>query len=265
MKIQYEDLNKRYEEFTSRIICKCEAATIIAGGQPAKEDGIRAFAHHHLKLDGDEAENAVKRIMAEEIGEKPVPEAEGELAEKLTYGVNVIRRTHIGPFLGNWMVHACMKQAASRLNIFVDFRGSKGNFAEAGRVLPYGISRRSESPSEIYLIAPDGNPATTVWEEFKGRVSSPQGNKSIVHHTECVPPGTRFEFEFRFIRGSGDKKLSDIDIQDFLALSMIVGLGSVKSLGCGKWRILEAEIIDAARVRVKPKKEKIVEGAVAAD
>ena len=151
------------------------------------------------------------------------------------------------------MIHANLKQSASRLGIFVDVRGSKGNFAEAGRVLPIGISKLSESPSEIYLIAPDGGPAQTEWSEFKGRVSSPQGNKSIVHHTECAPPGTRFEFEFRFIRGP----LKDGDIQDFLALAMIVGLGSVKSLGCGKWRILEAEILEPERVRDKTKPIKL--------
>lgn len=261
MKFTFDELNHRYEEITSKIICKCEAATLIAGGLSAKEDGLRGFVTHHLGLAGDEAEQAVKRIMAEEIGEKPIPEAEGELVEKLTYGVNVIRRTPIGPYLGNWMIHACLKQSASRLGIFVDVRGSKGNFAEAGRVLPVGVSKLSDSPAEVYLVAPDGSPARTVWEEFKGRISSPQGNKSIVHHTECAPPGTRFDFEFRFIRGP----LKDGDIQDFLALAMIVGLGSVKSLGCGKWRILEAEIVEPERVREKPvKKSKAVEPALAA-
>ncbi len=251
MKFTFEDLEKRYEEITSRIICKCEAATPIAGGQPAQEDGIRAFVTHHLGLtDPTEAEQAVKRIMAEEVGEKPIPEAEGELVEKLTYGINIIRRDSYGPYLGNWMIHACLKQAASRLGIFVDFRGSKGNFAEAGRVTPAGISKITDSIREVYLVGSDGLPAKTYWEEFKGRVSSPQGNKSIVHHTECVPPGTQFGFEFRFIRGA----LKDTDIQDFLALAMIVGLGSVKSLGCGKWRILEAEIMEPERVRLKPMK-----------
>lgn len=261
MKITFEQLERRYEEITSRIICKCEAATQIAGGQPAGEDGIRGFVSHHLGLTGEEADKAVQRIMKEEVGEKPIPEAEGELIEKLTYGVNIIRRDQHGPYLGNWMIHACLKQAASRLGIFVDVRGSKGNFAEAGRVVPAGVSKLTDSIREVYLIGPDGKAAKTEWEEFKGRVSSPQGNKSIVHHTECVPPGTRFDFEFRFIRGP----LKDADIQDFLALAMIVGLGSVKSLGCGKWRILEADILEPERIREKPRKDKPKVELVAAD
>src|SRR5438309_2122730 len=112
MKYTFEELNRRYEEFTSKILCKCEMATPLAGGLPANEEGIRAFIIHHLHLEGAEAEQAVLRIQKEELGERPIPEAEGELNEKLTYGVNVIRKTKLGPYLGSWMVHSNLKQAA---------------------------------------------------------------------------------------------------------------------------------------------------------
>jgi hypothetical protein len=253
MKFTAADLEARYEQLSSNVVCIAEFATQLAGGVPAAEDGIRAFVRHHLKIeDSHEAESAVQRILAEEVGEKPVPEAEGELDERLTYGVNVIRRTSVGPYLGNWMIHACLKQAASRLKIFTEFRGAKGNFAEAGRVVPVGASKRDEAPDHIYLVDANGKPARTYWEEFKGRVQTPHGNKSVVHHTECAPAGTRFEFEFRFLMGD----LSETDVADFLALAMIVGLGSVKSLGCGKFRILSAEINKVAHANRNPKKKK---------
>lgn len=216
----------------------------MAGGVPAGEAGLRAFIHHHLGIiEPDEAQAAYERIVKEEMGERPVPSAEGELQEKLSYGVNVIRRTELGPFLGNWMIHACLKTAASRLNIFKDLRGSKGNFAEAGKVSPSGISTLDDRFDRIYLIGRDGLPVQTYFEEFKGRVQSPKGSVSVVHHSECVPAGTRFEFGFQFIMG----ELTEGDIGDFLALAMIVGLGSVKSLGNGKFRINSAELINPVR------------------
>lgn len=255
MKYSFDQLNKRYDDFTASVHCVCTVATVIAGGQPSSEDGIRAFVTHHLKLTGPDAENAIKRILKEEIGERPVPAEAGELDERLTYGVNVIRRDEHGPYLGNWMIHACLKQSASRLKIFIDYKseGAKGNLSEAASVRPIGMSLRDPKKLDhVYLVDATGQPVKTEWQEFKGRVQSPQGSKSIVHHTECAPAGSKFEFEFRYLRGS----ISDADMADTLAIMMVVGLGSVKSLGCGKFRIEEAEISDENR-SLRRKKEKV--------
>ena len=253
-KVSFQQLSDRYDEYTVAVRCKCTVATPIAGGQPGTEDGVRGFVAHHLKLTGDEAENAVKRILKEEIGERPVPAETGELDEKLTYGVNVIRRTPAGPWLGNWMIHACMKQSASRLRLFIDYKtsGAKGNFSEAAIVRSVGNSLLvPDKLEQVYLVDSDGKPIKTEWQEFKGRVNSPQGSKSIVHHTECAPAGSKFEFEFRFLRG----EVTNEDMMDVLAIMMVVGLGSVKSLGCGKFRIEEAEITDESRSVYRSKKK----------
>lgn len=255
MRFTYEDLEKRYSEMTCSVVCSCEAVTPLVGGVTASEVGVRAFVTHHLGItDEQEAQKTYERIMAEEMGEKPVPSETGELQERLSYGINQIRRTAIGPYLGNWMIHANIKTAMSRLGMFSEMIGTKGNVAEGGIVYPAGISKLDDRPDCIYLIAADGTPATTYYEEFKGRVQSPRGSTSIIHHSECVPAGTRFEYEFKFIKG----KLKESDIKDLLALSMIVGIGSVKSLGHGKFRIIDAEVIEpqAERKRAeKPKKE----------
>lgn len=257
MRFTYDDLQKRYSDMTASVVCKCEAATPLVGGVTAGEAGVRAFITHHLGItDPIEAQNTFERIMKEEMGEKPIPTETGELQERLSYGINVIRRTALGPYLGSWMIHANIKTAMSRLGMFIEMKGTKGNVAEGGVVYPHGISKRDDRPDCVYLVAPDGSPATTYFDEFKGRVSSPQGSKSIIHHSECVPSGTRFEYQFKFIKG----KLKESDVIDAIAMSMIVGIGSVKSLGNGKIRIIDAEILEpiAERKKEKPAKTEAV-------
>lgn len=256
MRFTYEDLEKRYSEMTASVTCLCQAVTPFVGGVTASPAGVQAFIRHHLHIeDPAEAQKAYDRICKEEIGQRDIAPETGELKEQLTYGINVIRRTERGPYLGNWMIHANIKTAMSRLHMFSEMKGTKGNVAEGGIVTPSGISRMDDRPDCVYLMEAEGKPVQTYFEEFKGRVSSPKGSVSVIHHSECVPPGTLFEYEFRFLRG----KLTDNDIQDCMALSMIVGIGSVKSLGNGKFRILRADVEDASSVR-QPKQRPLSKG-----
>ncbi len=256
MRFTYEDLANRYSDMTASVICECEAVTPLVGGMSASDNGIRAFVKHHLAIEDEaEAEKTFQRIKVEELGNKPVPTETGELQEQLTYGINVIRRTSIGPYLANHMIHANLKTAASRLGMFSEMKGSKGNMAEGGVVYPFGSSKRDDRPDCVYLVDAQGEPATTYFDEFKGRVQSPKGSVSVIHHSECVPSGTRFSYEFKFIMG----KFKESDIKDFLALSMIVGIGSVKSLGNGKFRILSAEVVEPKEVRKATEKKKAKE------
>lgn len=236
MEYTFNDLKARYEDKTASVQCFCTVATELVGGVPADEKAIRAFAEHHLGLaNPEEREKAVQRILKEEVGELDITPELGEVKEKQVYGVNVVRRTNIGPWLGDWMVKACIKQAASRLGVFTEIRGSKGNFAEAGRVSAIGPSLKEADHTErIYVTnsGPDA-PAHTYFKEFMGRVQSPRGAMSIIHHSECIAPGSRFAFEFRFLAG----KVKEEDIRDVMAMSMIMGLGSVRSMECGKFRI----------------------------
>ncbi len=255
MRYTYDQLQARYEEMTSKAVCLCDVSTPLVGGQSATEQALRDFIKYHLKIeDPKEAEATYQRIMKEEMGEREKDIGTGELAEKITYGINIIRRTNIGPYLGNWMIQACIKVAMSQLGMFVDMKGTKGKVSECGLVRPHGISKLDDRIDCVYLIEPQGNngiPATTYYDEFKGKVTGPSGSKSIMHHSEAVPPGTMFEFEFRYIQG----KLREQDMIDALALAMTVGLGSTRSLGNGKWRILEVSIDSATKPREKPEKE----------
>jgi hypothetical protein len=235
--LSYEDLNAAYEDKTSVVRVEAVFATEMVGGMPAGEEGVRQFVAHHLHLEGDEAEQAVKRIMSEEL--QDVTPAEGELPEGKMYGLRSLRRGAHGPWIGDWMVKANIKNSASRLDIFKSIKGTKGNFAEAGRVRAWKYSLQDpDNPQHIYIRNSADAPCHTRHENFMGRVQSPRGPVSIIHQSEVVEAGSRFAYEFRFIKG----KIVEGDVRDILALSMIVGIGSARSLERGKFRIEKAEI-----------------------
>jgi hypothetical protein len=232
---QAKDLEAHFQEMTRRAEAHCVLLTELVGGQSADRDGVAAFVEHHLKLVGKEADDAVIRIMKEEIGERETTPEGGEVDEKLTYGLSVVRRDLAGPWLGDWMVKACLKAAASRLGLFMSKKGCKGDMAEMGRVRAIGASMATPSnPERIHFIGEDGaSPAPTFYQTFKGRVSTPMGAKSIVSDKECVAAGSRFSFEFRCYDG----KLKADDIAKIFAAAMNIGLGSAKAFERGKFRV----------------------------
>lgn len=238
-------LRSRFTGMTSRVIAHCELSTEIVGGMQADRAGVEAFVSHHLHLTGQDAADAVSRILKEEIGERDVPSETGELKEKLSYGINVLRRdpTH-GPWIKDHMVKACLKASASRLGLFMQKRGSKGDMSEMGEARAYGCSLlQPEFPQRIYLRDKSGTgPARTYFQNFKGRVQTPQGSKSIDSDCECAAPGSRFEFEFRYMPG----KIKRDDIVDIFSCAMVIGLGSAKALECGKFSIVKLEYEEAA-------------------
>lgn len=236
-----KELADLYDEGTRLVTARCRFVTRCVGGQPASEDGIRAFAEHHLKLVGPELNAAVKRIMNEEIGEKDATPETGEVKERESFGVNVVRHCPAcrAPYLGNWMVKACLKCAASRLGLFAAKGkiGSKGDLAEFGFVTDLSDPLATGcSPFHVHVFAEDGkSPAQTYFDRFSGRVNTPQGAKSIVHDSECLPVGARFGIKLRVPR----TRLTAEDLARVFAFAQNVGLGSAKALECGKFQIDE--------------------------
>ena len=228
------DLEEAYVSLTIRAIAECTFVTDMVGGVPATEEGVRAFVAYQMKLEGDEAEKAAKRIMAEEIGENTPNLGEGEeLEEREVYGINVIRHDEFAPWLGNWQVKACLKAAASRVGLFVKKRGSKGDMAEMGRVEAHGLSLLGDHPERIHIIGP-----ATRFEKFMGRVNTPQGSKSIVHWSEVMPAGSEFAFELRV----GSLQIKGDDLTKTFAVAQNIGLGSCKAMERGKFRVDRLEI-----------------------
>ena len=233
------DLSAKYAEYCGEAIAFCRFTREVVGGQPATPDGVRAFALHHLHIpEGQELEDAVKRIMKEEIGERETTPEAGEVKERESYGLNILRRDDFGPWLGDWQIKAALKQAASRVGLFVSKRGSKGDVAEMGKVSAHGISLHGPE-FRIHLMNDAGEqPAITTYQKFLGRVNTPSGAKSIVNDAECAPIGTTFEFRFQWYHG----KLTEPDIVSIFSALPVIGVGSVKSLERGKFDIEHLEI-----------------------
>jgi hypothetical protein len=251
--LNFDQLNNRYETYTSWIRCECVFSTEVVAGQPADEPGVRAFVIHHLKIqDPIEQEKAVQRILTEEVAD--VTPDLGEIPEGKLYGLRAMRKDNGWPYLGDYMVKAAIKQATSRIDIFRQVYQSKGAFAEAGRVRAWKYSLKPEQPNHIYLCAPDSdNKAETYFQQFMGRVQSPAGPVSIIHQSECAGPGTRFAWEFRYMPVND---LTQGAIEDLLAMMMIVGLGSARSMERGKFRIESADIEMMKPYRANPERDK---------
>jgi hypothetical protein len=240
-KFTKDDLNKRAATFRSSAVVRCRFTRPHAGGQPATEKGLNAFVEHHLGLDpdSDDFKEALARITNEEIGEREDTPEEGELKEEKVYGVNVIRRNSSGPFILEHMVKAVCKVAASRLDYFVKKRGSKGDLSEMTVVRAHGASLKDEDrPWEITLTDKEGNPVGTHYELISGSISSPQGKKSIQHHTECTDEDCYFEFEYRWPA----KKIKKNEILNIFSAIGDIGIGSTRSLNFSKFEVLEVEL-----------------------
>jgi len=235
------DLRGAYEEMSGSLHCECRLTTELVGGQPAGQEGVRRFVEHHLHIaDPDQQQEAIDRILHTEMGQREITPEGGELKESESYGVNVIRSSEKGPWLGNWMIKANIKAAASRTGLFQSKRGTKGNFSEGGEAIAVGLSLLElEQPGHIYLIdAQSEHGAKTYFSRFQGKVSTPQGSNSIQHDSECVAPGTRFEFTFRFL----PKSVTEEDLVKVMSLAQVIGLGSVKALERGRFTIDKMEV-----------------------
>jgi hypothetical protein len=236
----FEDLTKRYQAMTVEVYAECVTVTDMVGGQPAGDKEIEAFVRHQMKVTDPQAvAEEVARIKAHELGTvRPVAPEGAELDVTEKSAVNLIRRDDHGPWLGDWMVKACIKNSSSRIGIFRQKIGTKGDMAEMGQVRAAGVScfeiPGADNLNRIYLRNSAGNgPAPTNLETFRGKVSTPNGAQSILTVAEVAAPGARFEFSFRFF----DAKTTIEDVADIFSGAMIIGLGSARSLERGKFRI----------------------------
>ena len=244
------DLRAVYSGYCGVATAKCVLTREMVGGQPATEEAVRAFAQHHLHIpEGTGLDAAVSRILREEIGERDANPGEGEIKERESYGLNVIRRSEFGSWIGDWQLKAAIKQSASRVGLFVSKRGTKGDVAEMGKVSAIGISLHGPE-FQIHLMDESGaSPVRTTYQRFMGRVNTPSGPKSIVNDAECAPVGSRFEFQFQWY----DNKLTENDIVGIFACLPVIGVGSAKALERGKFDIVELTVELATRKNGKTK------------
>jgi hypothetical protein len=248
-----EDVSRAFEEERKGVKILIEFTREVAGSQPATDDGLRAFIKHHLGIDPEtqaqEFEECLARIKKEEIGERDItPKNDkgesGEVEEAKVYGVNVLRSTGKGAYIGAHQIKACFKACASRLGFFVGAKGKlgpKGDLAEFGTALAAGDSLLDpERPWEIYLVDKSGKPAKTHWGKIMGSVQSSSGRKSIMYDCEMAPAGTRLEFVFRY----PPRNFSEEKWLKIVGAAKEVGLGAVKSLDYGRFKVLEMKFVD---------------------
>ena len=222
--------------------------TDYAGGQPADEKAVRAFAEHHLGLAGQELEDATKRILREEVGEKDTTgtDAKGnpnEVDERESYGLCVVRRNGCGwCWVGTWQVRAMLKQAASRLGLFAAKGkvGSKGDLSEAMLIRAAGPSDMQQCDAIGVVV--DRRPYSgRKYQKFMGSVQTPQGRKSIVCDHEMLPIGAELHFTVQWPSG----RIKADDMARIFALSRRIGLGSVKAMERGRFAVKLLEINEA--------------------
>lgn len=236
------DLRKRYEAVTGHLSATIRLTRGVVGGVPAEGKALQAFIRHHLKLEGKKAEDAMNRILKEELDHPEgtdITPPEGEIQEAQVYSVSMLRNAGPGPYLGDWMVKACMKAAASRIGLFKTKRGTKGDVSEMGEVLASEASLiKGLPPYMIHLVDDDGVPVQTEYTIIRGRVSTPQGAKSILGHHETAPIGSLLHFEMRWFGG----KLTADDWANIFTAAGHIGLGSAKSYQRGQFEIERLEV-----------------------
>ena len=273
MRVTQKDLDKILEERRSGVIVHCRVVRGIAGGLPAEANALKAFIEHHLGIPpmvngqpNQDFEDAFARINDEEIGTHNVTPSAGALTEEKVYGVNVLRRSKHGPYIGAHQIHALIKQAASRMGVFVRKRGSKGDVTELGTVLAHGESQQAKSDpteahpdgrdryDEIYLRNEDGSgPAETHFDVKNGSVTTAGGKRSIQHHTEVCQEEATFSFEFRWLPG----KFTERDMLETFAAATAIGQGSCLSFGHGKFEVISMDIEEGTGIQRKVAKKEV--------
>ena len=215
----------------------------LVGSQAGKKPHVEAFVEHHLKLDPKQPTGAaaVARILGEEVH---LDTDEGELQERQSYGLEVLRRLDDDTaWVGTWQVRAMCKQAASRLGIFAERGkvGSKGDLSEALLVTPDGLSMGSGQypDQQILILDAEGEPyRKRQYRRFEGSVQTPSGRKSIQHDCEIAPPGCQIHVGLEW----PSNRVSAKDMAALWGLAQRIGLGSVKALEQGRFRVVQLTI-----------------------
>jgi hypothetical protein len=257
------NMDKYFWEGRSFLEAHGELDRHLVGGQPATEPQLRAYIEHWLKIDpaSPEFQKTFDRIRKEELGHVEPEKPEGELEDKKVYGINCLRRDERGVYILNHMVQAMIKQTASRLGLMMIKKGnlgSKGDLAEMGKVQAIGKSLIDPAGNwKIYAFMPDGSAPKTHYETLRGSVQTANGRMSIMYDAEMLDAGAQFEFRFSWASG----RLTCEDLARVIINTQNVGLGSGRSLGFGRFRLVkdltgEDAVKDREQSEDKPKKAK---------
>lgn len=168
--------------------------------------------------------------LSDEVKPKSEEEKEQEMQEEQESVTTTFKRDAQGCYLGDYVLKAHIKQAASLLKITQKKRGSKDTVKEGLFVKPEHVSLGGE---------PVGA------ETFVGHVMTPTGKRSIIKASEYFEK-TEIEFELWIlnVRMGGEKGLGDDDLKLIFEFGQELGIGSNRSFEKGKYDFLSLVSID---------------------
>ena len=194
----------------------------VYGGLPLSKKLVEQYVEAKL-APGDKA-------FAEKLAEETMPKDEAakelemiEHTERITTG---FKSDEGGCYLGDYIIKAHLKQAASLLKITQQKRGSKDTVKEGLYI----------KPEKIYLgDKPDGT------EEFVGHVLTPTGKHSILKKSQYFDK-PKITFEVWMLNVRSDKFNGD-DLHMCFEFGQELGIGSNRSYEKGKFDLVDFQAL----------------------
>ncbi len=180
----------------------------IFGGQPKSREILEKWIESKGEMPREPMEEKEKVLDLEEE------------TEQVWCG---FRRNGEGIYIRDFQVEALLSQCGTTLGITVKTRGSKG-------IIQHGLH---VGPREIHFL--DKHEADG-YDDIAGHVMTPQGKRSILKRCDYVRHA-ELSFELKLLEGQ--KKLTEKDLLKMLHLGQENGLGSCRSMGGGKFDVIE--------------------------
>lgn len=221
--LNVKDVKERQKPMYDKFKVKLTFRDRVYGGLPLSKKLVEQYVEAKL-APGDKA---FADKFAEETSPKSEAAKELELineTERITTG---FKSDEDGSFIGDYVIKAHLKQAASLLKITQTKRGSKDTVKEALFIKPVAIHLGKE---------PDGT------EEFCGHVMTPTGKRSILKASQYFDKPT-ITFEIWVLNVRNDKFNAN-DLKMCFEFGQELGIGSNRSFEKGKYDLINFVPID---------------------
>jgi len=133
-----------------------------------------------------------------------------------------------------------MKDALSRLNVFVSKRGSKN-------IVHFGMIIR---PDKLRFYDNDGNiiKEPSGYTEAIAHITGPQGRRSALKRNDHIDAGCSMNFHIFIAKPHG--KLSKDDLENALSLGQEMGFGTNRTMGYGRYTVTKFEKCDDIKIKL---------------
>ena len=231
----------------------------ILAGKPLQKDMISGMVRAQLKRkalkekkdpDAVITDALVDELVAKEIEHLFGGGAEEAIEDAERLRTNVFESTEIGPHIGTYQVKACLNDCLTTLGITQSKRGSKQTMQHATVILACdesGIPVEGSKSGKLYFFDANNVPIedTDGIIEICGHVIDKNGPRSILKSSEYMfQRKTRFLIVTQCLEKSRKKaEFVDEDVCKVLNSAQHNGIGAVRKLGYGKFRVTRLEKI----------------------